>query len=197
MIQQNTPYGLSTTIAADFTTAVSCAKAALAAEGFGVLAEMDIGAAMRDKLHVPFRDYVILGACMPALAHQAILAETDIGLLLPCNVIVYATRSCGRALPYRQPGNSPTGGAGEAAASPRARGRRPAVAIEIASKRQAGHRAAHCGRVHWTGAREPCLRGIQLQLRRGAIGIGSIVPGRHRRARHGARAKRTAVFESP
>jgi uncharacterized protein (DUF302 family) len=91
MIQQNTPYGLSTTIAADFTTAVSCAKAALAAEGFGVLAEMDIGAAMRDKLHVPFRDYVILGACMPALAHQAILAETDIGLLLPCNVIVYAT----------------------------------------------------------------------------------------------------------
>jgi uncharacterized protein (DUF302 family) len=91
MIQQNTPYGLSTTIASDFTTAVSRARAALAAEGFGVLAEMNIAAAMRDKLHVPFRDYVILGACMPALAHQAILAETDIGLLLPCNVIVYAT----------------------------------------------------------------------------------------------------------
>jgi hypothetical protein len=120
-----------------------------AAEGFGVLAGMDIGAAARDKLHVPFRDYVILGACMPALAHQAILAETDIGLLLPlprhrlCDGRRQShrdrrARSYGRALPHRQPGNSPTGGAGEAAASPRARGRQQVVAIAIASKRQPG-----------------------------------------------------------
>ena len=91
MVEQTTPYGLSTTIAAEFADAVSRAKAALAAQGFGVLAEMNIAATLRDKLQVPFRDYVILGACMPALAHQALLAETDIGLLLPCNVIVYAT----------------------------------------------------------------------------------------------------------
>ena len=91
MSQHTTPYGLSTTVPAGFTDAVSLTKVALAAEGFGVLAEMNIAAAMHDKLHVPFREYVILGACMPALAHQALLAEPDIGLLLPCNVIVYAT----------------------------------------------------------------------------------------------------------
>ena len=62
MVRQTTPYGLSTTIATEFTDAVSRAKAALAAEGFRVLAEMNIAAAMRDKLHVSFRDYVILGA---------------------------------------------------------------------------------------------------------------------------------------
>ena len=78
------------TLALEFASAVERTREVLKEEGFGILTEIDLQAAFREKLGAEFRPYVILGACNPPLAYAAITADPSIGLLLPCNVTVEA-----------------------------------------------------------------------------------------------------------
>jgi len=81
-------YGTHITLEEPFTEAVARVRAALAGQGFGVLTEIDVTATLKAKLGEQIEDYVILGACNPPFAHQALEVDRSIGLLLPCNVVV-------------------------------------------------------------------------------------------------------------
>ena len=87
--QSPTKYLYKREVLLSFADAVSKTKEELAKEGFGILTEIDVKATLKKKLGIDHDNYIILGACNPPLAHKALMSEKDIGLLLPCNLIVY------------------------------------------------------------------------------------------------------------
>jgi uncharacterized protein (DUF302 family) len=123
--RQNTSWGFGTTIAVPYEEAIERAKAALKVEGFGVLTEIDVRRTLKEKIDADFEPYVILGACNPQLAYRALQAEHEIGLLLPCNVIVHDEGEGRSRVSIRPPAaalvsvHTPGGGPGAAAARAR------------------------------------------------------------------------------
>lgn len=89
MLETPAAYCHKRTLKLPYGSAVARTREALAGEGFGVLTEIDIKATFQKKLEADFRPYTILGACNPPLAHHALSTELDLGVLLPCNVVVY------------------------------------------------------------------------------------------------------------
>jgi uncharacterized protein (DUF302 family) len=90
MVENNvSTYGFGCTVRADLNEAIKRTTEALKQEGFGVLTTIDVTATLKTKIGADFKPYVILGACNPNLAYRALQTEEEIGLLLPCNVIVY------------------------------------------------------------------------------------------------------------
>jgi len=91
-------YYISARLETTFDEAVARVREGLSKEGFGVLTEIDVQATLKEKLDVDFRPYLILGACNPPFAYQALQAEENIGLMLPCNVIVQDKGAAGIAV---------------------------------------------------------------------------------------------------
>jgi uncharacterized protein (DUF302 family) len=89
LMENEIGYGFGKLLDLPFETALQLAKDSLKMEGFGVLCEIDIMSKLKERLGVDFSKYVILGACNPQLAYQALQKEMNLGLLLPCNVVVY------------------------------------------------------------------------------------------------------------
>ena len=118
-------YGLRKELRTGFEETLARVPKALEAEGFGVLTEIDVKETLRKKLGVDFRRYRILGACNPPLAHRALEADLDVGLMLPCNVLVYEAENGGTVVTAVDPTTTPA-----AQADPRVRG----VAEEVRAK---------------------------------------------------------------
>jgi len=95
---KETRYGIGVELALAYEIAVDRAVEALKLEGFGILTTIDVKQTLKQKLDKDFRKYTILGACNPALAHRAFQAELEVGLLLPCNVVVYESEVAGRSV---------------------------------------------------------------------------------------------------
>jgi len=95
---EQTAYGFGKKVDLPYEQAIERTKAALKTQGLGVLTEIDVAKTMKEKLDVDFQPYIILGACNPPLAHKALTAELEIGLLLPCNVIVHQEGSGSRVM---------------------------------------------------------------------------------------------------
>lgn len=91
-------YGFSREVPLDFNEAVERTREILKKEGFGVLSEIRMDEKFKDKLGVDFRKYLILGACNPPLAYKAVQEDINIGLLLPCSVVVYEANEVGKSV---------------------------------------------------------------------------------------------------
>ncbi len=98
-----TPYHFTLTINGDFATAVEKTRKALADHGFGIVSEIDMAAVLDEKLGVHHDPYLILGACNPGFAHQAVGYEPAIGVLLPCNVVVRQTEDARVMIDFMDP----------------------------------------------------------------------------------------------
>ena len=86
-----TDMAIAKTVAYSFEAAITKVTERLKEQGFGILTEIDVKSTLKEKIDVDFRRYTILGACNPPFAHKALQAELNVGLLMPCNVIVYET----------------------------------------------------------------------------------------------------------
>jgi uncharacterized protein (DUF302 family) len=110
-------YGIRTTVKTSYEDTIPRVTEALKQEGFGILTQIDVKDTLKKKLNVDFPKYIILGACNPPLAHRALSSETEIGLLLPCNVIVYEGKD-GTTVVAAQDPDAALGIVGNAAVAP-------------------------------------------------------------------------------
>jgi uncharacterized protein (DUF302 family) len=125
-------YGISTTVKGSYEETIPRVTDALKQEGFGILTQIDVRDTLKKKLDVDFPKYIILGACNPPLAHKALSAETEIGLLLPCNVIVYEGKD-GRTVVAAQDPDAALGIVGNPAIAPIAKDARERLVRMIES----------------------------------------------------------------
>ena len=125
-------YSIRTTVKGSYEETIPRVTDALKQEGFGILTQIDVKDTLKKKLDVDFPKYIILGACNPPLAHKALSAETEIGLLLPCNVIVYEGKD-GRTVVAAQDPDAALGIVGNPAIAPIAKDARERLVRVIKS----------------------------------------------------------------